>query len=135
VYSMESGEKASDEVQARLALLQRYLERHYKLQITGFMRLDRGVYRIDKKDGKSWVVRVYPPGRDLEKVKGDEEILRYLEKEDFPSERCATEEAVTAPGGKAIFVTEFIDGTQAEKTAKVLKSSAAWQLFRRRRVR
>ena len=51
-------------------------------------RLDAGVFRIDQKEGKSWIGRIFPEDRPIDEVKKDAEILEYLRKADFPAERC-----------------------------------------------
>jgi len=81
----------AEENLARLDLLRRYLEKHYSISMTEMTRLDRSVYRIDRRDGESWVVRAFPADRPVERVRGDAEILRFLEKQGFHAERIATQ--------------------------------------------
>jgi Ser/Thr protein kinase RdoA (MazF antagonist) len=98
---------------ARLILLRKYLEKHYSITITEITRLDRSVYRIDRRDGESWVVRAFPADRPVERVQGDAEILQFLEQHDFPAERTANPAPVTSPGGQGVIVTKFIKGKPA----------------------
>jgi hypothetical protein len=51
----------------RLELLRGYLEKRYKIRIARFSRMDRGVYKMDKADGRNWVARVFPTTRPLER--------------------------------------------------------------------
>jgi Ser/Thr protein kinase RdoA (MazF antagonist) len=110
------------EARALLEKLRRYLERHYGIHILGLSRLERGVYRVDRQEGKSWVARVFPAERPVELVRGDAEVLRFLEEHGFPAERCACADPVSAPGGRGILVTEYIDGTAAEPSQSTLRA-------------
>jgi len=93
---MSSTAKPTDEESlARLNLLRKYLEKHYSISISEMARLDRSVYRIDGRDGEGWVARAFPADRPVERVQGDAEILQFLDKQGYPSERIATPEPVT----------------------------------------
>jgi len=98
---------------ARLNLLRKYLEKKYSICIIEMTRLDRSVYRIDRRDGESWVVRAFPADRPVERVQGEAEILQFLEEQGFPSERIANQEPVTFPGGQGVIVTQFVEGKPA----------------------
>jgi Ser/Thr protein kinase RdoA (MazF antagonist) len=100
-------------------MLTRYVEKHYGIEVRSISRLDRGVYRVDRQTGNSWVVRVFPPSRPFAKVLGDAEILRFLEKQGFPAERCATQDPVTAPLGRGVLVTDFVEGTVPERNESI----------------
>jgi Ser/Thr protein kinase RdoA (MazF antagonist) len=80
------------------------------------------VYRVDRQGGGSWVARVFPVDRGVEQARGDAEVLRFLESKGFPAERCARPEPVSAPGGRVVLVTEFIEGTVPERSESVLRS-------------
>jgi Ser/Thr protein kinase RdoA (MazF antagonist) len=115
MVSLEEAER-----QELLAKLEAYLEKKYDLRITGFSRLDRGVFRLDREKGASWIVRVFPTDRPVERAQGDAEILRFLEKHHFPAEKCAASEPVTSPGGRAVLVTEFIEGSKIVRDTPTL---------------
>ena len=100
----------SEEVRALLEKLRTYLEKRYDIRIASLNRLDRGVYRVDRKDGRSWVARIFPTTRAIEQVQGDADVLQFLEGQGFPAERCARPDPVSAPGGRGVLVTEFIEG-------------------------
>jgi Ser/Thr protein kinase RdoA (MazF antagonist) len=68
------------------------------------------VFRIDRGDGDPWIARVFPPSRPKASVEGDATILRFLERQDYPAERLATEDAVSTFDGSSVLVTKFIDG-------------------------
>ena len=68
------------------------------------------VFRIDRNDGEPWIARAYPPARPRSSVEGDAEILRFLERHDYPAERLAVDDAVSDFEGSAVLVTRFIDG-------------------------
>jgi Ser/Thr protein kinase RdoA (MazF antagonist) len=68
------------------------------------------VFRIDRKDGSPWVARAFPPARPQTGVEGDAAILRFLERQDYPAERLAAQDAVSDFDGSAVLVTRFIEG-------------------------
>ena len=68
------------------------------------------VFHIDRSDGARWIARVFPPARPKENVEGDATILRFLERQAYPAERPATEDAVSEFDGSSVLVTKFIDG-------------------------
>jgi hypothetical protein len=70
------------------------------------------VFRIDRKDGDPWVARAFPPARPRAGVEGDAAILRFLERQDFPAERLAVDDAVSDFDGSAVLVTRFVEGVQ-----------------------
>ena len=70
------------------------------------------VFRIDRSDGDPWVARAYPPARPRAGVEGDAAILRFLERQDYPAERLAVDDAVSDFDGSAVLVTQFIEGGQ-----------------------
>jgi Ser/Thr protein kinase RdoA (MazF antagonist) len=112
----------SDEVLALLEKLRVYLEKHYDIRIVSLNRLDRGVYRVDRQEGQSWVARIFSAKRALQQVQGDAEVLRFLEEHGFPSERCARPDPVSAPGGRGVLVTEYVDGTTPERSEPNLRA-------------
>ncbi len=84
------------------------------------------VFRIDRGDGPPWVARVFPPARPRAGVDGDAAILRFLERQGYPAERLATDEATSAFDGSSVLVTQHVDGrllpspaVGAEGTAKL----------------
>ena len=111
-----------DEVRANLDRLKHYLERHYNTHIVGLTRLDRGVYRVDRQEGRSWVARIFPAERKVDKVEGDADVLRFLEEHGFPAERCANSDPVSAPGGRGVLLTEFVRGPGAESEGPTLRA-------------
>ena len=79
------------------------------------------VFRIDRNDGGPWVARVFPPARPRAGAEGDAAILRFLERQDYPAERLAADDAVSDFEGSAVLVTRFVEGARlpdgAEKFA------------------
>jgi Ser/Thr protein kinase RdoA (MazF antagonist) len=79
------------------------------------------VFRIDRNDGEPWVARAFPPSRPRVGAEGDAAILGFLERQGYPAERLAVEDAVSDLDGSAVLVTRFVDGGQlpdgAEKFA------------------
>jgi Ser/Thr protein kinase RdoA (MazF antagonist) len=68
------------------------------------------VFRIDRGDGDPWIARVFPPARPRASVEGDAAILRFLEQQDYPAERLAVDDAVSAFDGSSVLVTRFVAG-------------------------
>lgn len=68
------------------------------------------VFRVDRRDGDPWIARVYPPARPRAGVAGDAAILRFLERQGFPAERLAAEDAVSEFDATSVLVTRFVDG-------------------------
>src|SRR5271167_4393979 len=77
------------------------------------------VFRIDRNDGEPWVARAFPPARPRVGVEGDAAVLRFLERQDYPAERLAIDDAVSDFDGSAVLVTRFIEGVELpDGTAK-----------------
>jgi methyltransferase (TIGR00027 family) len=92
--------------------LARHLELVYGTRVTGLVRLDLGVYRVDRAEGQSWVARLFARSRPRDEVRGDAAILELLEANGFPAERAAHPEPVTVHEGQGLLVTRFVDGTR-----------------------
>jgi Ser/Thr protein kinase RdoA (MazF antagonist) len=101
-----------------------HLRDRYGIDAVGATRLSvhkTYVFRIDRKDGEPWVARAFPPARSRAGVEGDAAILRFLERQDYPAERLAVDDAVSEFDGGSVLVTRFVEGSQlpdgAEKFA------------------
>jgi Ser/Thr protein kinase RdoA (MazF antagonist) len=70
------------------------------------------VFRIDRTGGHPWVARAFPPARPRAGVEGDAAILRFLERQGYPAERLAVDDAVSDLDGSSVLVTRFVDGDQ-----------------------
>jgi Ser/Thr protein kinase RdoA (MazF antagonist) len=68
------------------------------------------VFRIDRSDGAPWVARAFPPARPRAGAEGDAAILRFLERQGYPAERLAVDDAVSDFDGSAVLVTRFLEG-------------------------
>jgi Ser/Thr protein kinase RdoA (MazF antagonist) len=91
-----------------------HLESTYGIRVSSVTRLDGGVFRVDRHDGPSWVARVFPAERGIEAVKGDAEILRFLEERDYPAERWAHADAVSTLARRGVLVTQHVGGSPAD---------------------
>lgn len=85
-----------------------HLQERYRIDVAGVAELDSGVFRVDRRDGPSWVARVFPAERALADVEAEAELLRALEQGGFPAERCADGEPVSRWGEQTVLVTEFV---------------------------
>jgi Ser/Thr protein kinase RdoA (MazF antagonist) len=66
------------------------------------------VFRIDRHDGDPWIARAFPHARPRAGVEGDARILRFLERQSYPAERIAVDDAVSDFDGSSVLVTRFI---------------------------
>ena len=82
--------------------------------MTQLTELDLGVYRVGRRDGPDWVARVFAADRPLVAAEGDAALLRRLEQQEFPAERCAAQEAVFGHEGQGVLVTRYVAGTRAD---------------------
>jgi Ser/Thr protein kinase RdoA (MazF antagonist) len=87
--------------------LRSHLEARYGIDVAVMTDLDVGVWRVERADGPDWVARWFPARRSAEAVAGDAEILGYVAAHEFPAERCAADEPVSALDGRAVLVTEW----------------------------
>jgi Ser/Thr protein kinase RdoA (MazF antagonist) len=87
-----------------------HLQARYGVAVSGLAELDLGVYRVDRTDGPAWVARVFPAVRAESAAAGDAEILVFLERHGFPSERAAAAEPLSVLDGHRVLVTEFVPG-------------------------
>ena len=91
-----------------------HLEDRYGIQASGLTELDLGVYRVGRRDGPDWVARVFAADRPIAAAEGDAALLRRLEQDGFPAERCAAQEPVSAHEGQGVLVTRYLEGTRAD---------------------
>ncbi len=90
-----------------------HLRDHYGIGAIAATKVSRHndhVFRIDRRDGVPWIARVFPPARPRAGGEGDAAILRFLEGQDYPGERLAVDDAVSAFDGSSVLVTRFIPG-------------------------
>jgi Ser/Thr protein kinase RdoA (MazF antagonist) len=91
-----------------------HLRHHYGIDAVAATKLSvhkTYVFRIERNDGEPWVARPFPPARPPAGVEGDAAILRFLERQDYPAERVAAEDAVSAFDAGAVLVTRFVEGS------------------------
>lgn len=101
--------------------LSAHLEDEYSIKVSEVKQLDNGVLRVDRSDGPSWVARVFPADRRHTSIKGDAAVLKFLEKNDYPAERCANDDPVTTLEGQGVLVTEFIEGKQPDNSERTIR--------------
>jgi Ser/Thr protein kinase RdoA (MazF antagonist) len=87
--------------------LRSHLEERYGITVDAMTGLDVGVWHVRRADGPDWVARWFPARRTAEAVTGDAEVLRYVASHEFPAERRATAEPVSALDGRSVLVTEW----------------------------
>ncbi|MGH2856347.1 MAG: phosphotransferase enzyme family protein [Solirubrobacteraceae bacterium] len=93
---------------AAWTLLGTHLQERYGIEVAAVTALDAGVSRVDRRDGPSWVARVFPSDRPVADIEAEAELLKRLAGSGFPAERCAHEEPVSAFDGQGVLVTEFV---------------------------
>ena len=75
-----------------------HLRDHYGIDAVAATKISQHndhVFRVDRRDGDPWIARVFPPARPRAGVEGDAAILRFLERQDYPAERLAVDDAVS----------------------------------------
>jgi Ser/Thr protein kinase RdoA (MazF antagonist) len=87
-----------------------HLESRYGISVTRLSQLDVGVMRFDRDERPSWVARVFPAARTIDDVEGDVAVLRFLEQQGVPAERCAHAEPVSMLEDQVVLVTEHVEG-------------------------
>jgi Ser/Thr protein kinase RdoA (MazF antagonist) len=103
--------------------LRSHLEATYAIQAETMTDLDVGVWRVGRADGPDWVARWFPARRPAEAVAGDVEILRYLTAHDFPAERCAVAEPVSALNGRAVLVTTWAEPVPRRERREAIRAA------------
>jgi Ser/Thr protein kinase RdoA (MazF antagonist) len=98
--------------------LRAHLEATYGIAVADISTLDKGVFRVERRDGDPWVARVFPAGRPRAVVEADAEIMRGLERNGFPAERCATAAPVSTMDDRAVLVTGFVTGERPAERAR-----------------
>ena len=84
-----------------------HIRDHYGIDAVAATKASRHtphVFRIDRRDGDPWIARVFPPARPKAGVEGDAAILRFLERQDYPAERLAVDDAVSSFDGSSVLV-------------------------------
>jgi Ser/Thr protein kinase RdoA (MazF antagonist) len=87
-----------------------HLEHRYGIRVASTTKLVAGVYRVQQQAGPTWVARLFLIGRPVERAEDDAEVLRFLQRCDVPAERCAHREPVSWLDGRAVLVTEHVEG-------------------------
>ena len=90
-----------------------HLRDHYGIDAVAATRVSQHhdyVFRVDRRDGDPWIARAFPPARPRAGAEGDAEILRFLERYDYPAERLATDDAVSVFDDSTVLVSRFVRG-------------------------
>jgi Ser/Thr protein kinase RdoA (MazF antagonist) len=85
-----------------------HLEATYDIAVLKMVRLDVGVFRIDRRNGTPLVARLFSAARPRAAAEGDLAALRYLAEVGFPAERPFAERPLTTHDGQALLITEFV---------------------------
>lgn len=96
-----------------------HLEQRYGINVTEVTRLDSGVFKVDRDGGPPWVARLYLSSRPQARTEADAEVLRFLERQGFPAERCAHPAPVSVLDGRAVLITEFVPGQRPPSSPAV----------------
>lgn len=89
----------------------------------------KAIYRAFRREGPAWVVRLFPPTRPLERVRGDAAVLRYVARYGVAAERVVPAadgaDAVSCEG-RAVLVTECIAGARPDRSPATLRRLGEW---------
>lgn len=103
--------------------LRMHLADRYGFRAQATFAFDRDVVLLRPDRGPSWVVRIFPPERPLAAIEGDAEILRWLAANDYPAERCATDEPVSVLAGCGMLVTEAVAAVPRAQRREMIKDA------------
>ncbi|MDR3543610.1 MAG: phosphotransferase [Desulfosporosinus sp.] len=98
--------------------LSSHLESMYGIRVKQLTELDLGVFRVDRHDGLTWIARLFSKAMPVKRVQGDAEILRFLEQQGYPAERCAHPNAVSLHEEQPVLVTNYVHGTKPKGSVK-----------------
>lgn len=123
VRGVSRREAAEKRLQPRSEIdrLATHISHHYGVEITQVTQLDLGAFRVDLVNGASWVARVFPAVRPETAAKHDVEVLRWLERCEFASERLACAEPLSQLAGQSVVVTEFVEGVPRRERADAVR--------------
>jgi Ser/Thr protein kinase RdoA (MazF antagonist) len=102
-----------------------HLHDAHRVDVEAISELDLGTLRVALRDGRIWVARVHPRQRPLVEVRGDAEILAWLDGRDYPAERIpdGVTEPVSTLDGQPVIVTEGIRWVpRGQRRAAVVKA-------------
>jgi len=103
--------------------LRAHLADRYGIRVSAMLTLDQDVILMRRTDGPNWVARAFPAERPLEEVEGDAEILRWLDAEDYPAERCAHNQPVTVFNGQPVLVTGAVGSVPRTERRAAIKDA------------
>ena len=99
-----------------------HLAERYRIAVTRLTELDLGVYRVDRRDGPSWVARLFPPDRPAAEAAADGAVLQFLADRGFPAERCAAAEPLSVLDGQGLLVTEHVTSVPRAERQGAIRS-------------
>ncbi len=124
-----SAELSASERQAELSALVTLVQRRYRATIVGasafYHEREKGVFRLDRAAGYSWVARIFPRAFRPERIEGDAAVLDLMAREGIPAERvvmAAGRSRVVSLDGRCVLVTRFIRGGPPKLTPAALRS-------------
>jgi Ser/Thr protein kinase RdoA (MazF antagonist) len=103
--------------------LRSHLQERYGIDVAAMTDLDVGVWRVARADGPDWVARWFPARRPAVAVGGDAAILQYMAAHEFPAERCAAGEPVSALDGRAVLVTEWAHPVPRQQRREAIRAA------------
>jgi Ser/Thr protein kinase RdoA (MazF antagonist) len=103
--------------------LRSHLAERYGFRAHTLFNFDEGVTLMRRDDGPSWVARVFGPQRPRAAVEGDAAVLQWLAAQDYPAERCATEDPVSSHGDCAVLVTEAVSAVPRVQRRQTIKDA------------
>lgn len=97
------------------------LEAAYGIEVSAVHPLDGAggrVLRVDLAGGRRLVARIFSEHRPQDRVAGDVAILRAVEDQGYPAERCAFDEPVSMLAGQPVLLTTFVRGKPSAITVE-----------------
>jgi Ser/Thr protein kinase RdoA (MazF antagonist) len=103
--------------------LRSHIAERYGFRAHTLFNFDEDVVLLRRDGGPSWVARVFGPQRRRTAVEGDAEILRWLAANDYPAERCATDDPVSSLGDCTVLVTEAVAAVPRAQRRQTIKDA------------
>ena len=103
--------------------LRSHLAERYGFRADTLFTFDEDVVLLRREDGASWVARVFGPQRPRAAVEGDAAVLRWLQTQGYPAERCAVEDPVSSLGERSVLVTEAVPAVPRFERRQTIKDA------------
>lgn len=103
--------------------LRSHLAERYGFRAHTLFTFDQDVVLLRRDDGPSWVARVFGPERPRAAVEGDAAVLQWLAAQEYPAERCASDDPVSSLRDSTVLVTEAVQTVPRAQRRQAIKDA------------